>query len=385
MSAKIKVGLVTSCIDNRQARGTALVARRFLEQLPKFKNEFDFTLIHQVKTDDVIYKQWPEIIMPAINWPVGKTMLNESGGWLKLRRQGIRFDIIHYLQPRVWPSYLLAPAKKIVITVHEAGVMLNLYRPSWGDRLFRLTNKWLHQRMDALIVVSEFGRREVCKYFNLPLNRIHVVPNGLEENFKFYQMTSELKDELIKKYGVKYPFILSVGRFDPHKNIIRLLQAYAAARQQGITEYLILVGGRHLPEYSDQVEQEIKKLNLSEQVIVTPYIQEQDLPKVYSAATALIYPSVHEGFGLPVLEAMVCDCPVAAANNTALPEIAGSAALLFDPFKVDDITKAIIKIINDQKLRQQLVEYGHEQIKKYSWATGAETIIKLYKQLNHGL
>lgn len=381
MSKKIKVGLVTSCIDNRQARGTALVARRFLEQLQKYQDEFEFTLIHQVKTNDVIYKQWPEIIMPQINWPVGKTMLNEAWGWLKLRRQGIKFDIFHYLQPRVWPSYLLAPANKIIVNLYEGGVMLDLYKKTAADLLFRFTNRYLHQRMHAIIALSSFGREEISKFCFIPLQRIHVIPCGIDATYRPLLLTDLVITNLLTRYGIKKPYLLSVNRLDPHKNIIRLLRAYKMACQHGIKEYLVIVGGMHIPYYSAKVKAEITSLNLTDQVIMTPYITEEDLPKVYSAATALIFPSLHEGFGLPVIEAMACGLPVVTSNATSLPEVSGGAAFLFNPYNINDITLAIVEIINNVSLREKLRGAGFLNAKKYTWESGARSTVEIYKSL----
>lgn len=381
MAARPRVGLVTSAIDNRPARGTALVARRLLEQLCRFEQEFDFTLIHGEKVDDPLYRRWPEVIVPRLRVPMARDMLSESFGWVKMRSRGQRFDLIHYLQPRVWPSYLLAPSRRVAITIHEAGVMLNLAPPTAADYLFRFTNRWLHQRMDALITVSEFGRREVNETCRVPLGRIHVVPNGVDPTFSPGEVSAADSARLAEAYGLPERYILSVGRMDPHKNVLRLIQAYAEVRQRGVDLPLVIVGGRHLPEYTAQVEERIEQLGLRRFVTVAPFITDADLPDVYRAATALVYPSLHEGFGLPILEAMSCGTPVACSGTTALPEVAGGAALLFEPTDVAAIASAMHDVSTDAGLRERLIAAGLERARQFSWGAAADATAAIYRKL----
>ena len=216
---KIRIGLITSVIDNRKGRGTALVARKILEEMHHFTDECDFTLIHASHNDDPLYTRFPDIVMRASVLPFAKQLLQETFFWLTYRITGRRFDIVHYLHHRIWPSYLLAYGRRIIITIYDAGIMLNLNRPSMGDRLFRFTNRYLHQRMHAIITSSEFGKREIAEYYHLPPERIHVVPLGVDPVFKPVKVT-EVHRETLRSFGIEGPYILSVSRFDPHKNIL---------------------------------------------------------------------------------------------------------------------------------------------------------------------
>src|SRR4051812_11396009 len=128
--AKLKIGLITSVIDNRKGKGTALMAEKFLEHLDRFSDQYEFTLIHSTKTDNPLYKKYREIIIPQSPLPFGKQILSELFFYIKYWFTGERFDLIHYMHQRMWPTYLLAPARKIVITAFDAGGMLNsLYKP----------------------------------------------------------------------------------------------------------------------------------------------------------------------------------------------------------------------------------------------------------------
>jgi len=141
---QIKLALVTSVIDNRSGRGTALVARELLSRILLRTDLFDITLIHHEPSEDPIYTTHRTLLIPHLPKLLDRQMLREAYFWIKLWTHGIRFDIAHYLNPRLWPSYLLTPAKRIVFTAHEAGVMLNLHDTHLSDYLFRFTNRFLH-------------------------------------------------------------------------------------------------------------------------------------------------------------------------------------------------------------------------------------------------
>lgn len=376
---KLKIALVTSVIDNREGRGTALVARELLSRLLIPNAEFEFTLIHHEPADNPIYEQFPTLLIPHLPGPFDRQMIREAVFWLGLRSKGTRFDIVHYMNPRVWPSYLLTPGK-VVVTMHEAGVMLPLAGTGLAHSIFKFTYRFLHQRMERVIAVSRFGKEEIVQYCKIPEARISVIPNALPETFR-PAVRADRKEYLQDQFGIPSPYILSVGRLDPHKNILRLLDAYSIARAAGIEEHLVLVGGRHLAAYSAEVDARISELGISEFVYLAPFIPETDLPNVYAEAQTLVYPSLHEGFGLPLLEAMICGTPVTASNAGSLPEIAGDAAVFFNPADTDDMASCLIRIMRDAAMRSDCIARGYERVKDFSWDRSAAQLVALYKDL----
>ncbi|MEK7647438.1 MAG: glycosyltransferase family 1 protein [Patescibacteria group bacterium] len=382
MNHRIRVGLVTSCIDNRPARGTALVARRFLERLDRGSSAFDFTLIHHEKTSDPLYTQWPEMRFPQTKWPVGRTMINESLFWIHEWMRGNRFDIVHYLQPRVWPSYLLTNSRKIVVTPHEAGIMKSLHAIGAGERAFQITNRWMHGRMDALLAVSAYGKREIASTYHIPESRIHVIPNGVDPQYRPLTDRAAAIATLQHEYALPSAYLLCVSRLDPHKNILRLLEAYATLRtQHNVQLPLVLVGGDHLPEYSQQVTKCIEQLHLTSHVIRAPFIKDEHMPLVYGCAELLVFPSLHEGFGLPILEAFACHTPVVASAIPAFHEVADDAALFVDPTSTQSIIDGILSSLHDDAPRASRVQRGAARAKDYSWDNAADTIFALYHSL----
>lgn len=382
--AKIRVGLRTDLIDNRTARGTALVGRKFLEQLHRFEDRFHFTLVHSERTNDPLYTEYEEILMPASLSPFGKQMESEIRFWTqRALSRAPRFDIFHYLHPRVWPSYMCARTKKILVNAWDGGLMV-YENPSIGDRLVRLTNRYLHQRMDLLIAASESGKREIVEAYRVPPEIVRVVPlGGIGPSFRPIEIDRTLEQRINAKYGIRRPYILSVGRFDPHKNIKRLLDAYAIFRQTHPHIRLLLVGGRHTPDYSDMIERRIAEMNSTHSTIdIAPYIEDDDMSVVYSGAHAVVFASLREGFGLPLVEAFATGVPVAASNRASLPEIAGDAALLFDPEQTDAIARALGRIVDDEVLRNTLRERGFSRVPLFTWEKMAEGIIAVYEELS---
>ena len=367
----IRVALVTSVIDNRKAKGTALVARELLSRILDAP-DISYTLIHHESSDDGIYTHHPTIQIPHLPFPFNQMWVRELVFWLTYK--GKPFDVVHYMQPRVWPSYLATKASHVVISAHDAGVMLNLHTPSLADWVFRITNRFLHMRMTRIIAVSEYARQEIIRLFHIDPSRVVSIPNALSSSF------TKMKDSY-PSYGLPETYILCIGRFDPHKNIVRLLHAYRQARDAGLVEPLILVGGKHLPSYSKQVEKTIQELQLEPYVHVAPYIEDEDLYGVYKNARAVIYPSTHEGFGLPLLEAMYAKVPVAASNVTSLPEVAGNAALFFDPYDIHAMCSALVRITTDEMVRAQLIKNGEKRVMSFSWEEAAQKLLGIYRDL----
>lgn len=381
-SKKIRVGIVTTCIDNRRARGTAIVARRLVEGLRDFSDELDVTLIHPLCTDDPLYTFFPEIITGVIRFPFAATMLSEAWFWIKRWFSSApAFDVVHYLQPRVWPSYLLTHARRVVITPHDAGIMLNLHPMGLGEYVFKLTNRWLHFRMDRLIAVSLYARDEIIKNFHVSGDRVTRIYNGIDPTFKKVNITDEVKTRLKDVYNISGDFILSVGRLEPHKNVLRLLDAYKILRDRGHTESFVILGGKHLHDYSARVEAHILELGLGDFVVVAPFVEADDLPVVYTAARALVYVSLHEGFGLPILEAYACETPVMISNTTSLPEIAGGGALMCDPQDVGAIADVMHNILTNEQVRAALIVRGSERAKDFTWGAMVRQVVNVYKEL----
>lgn len=378
---KPHIGLITSAIDNRRARGTALVARKYLENLTSYRDKYDITLIHHEPCNDPLYAEFKEVLIPHLPKPFDRQLFREAAFWIGLTfKKELSFDVIHYLHPRIWPSYLLTPSKHIVVSAFEGAHMLKENRHSNENKIFRFTSRFLNYRMHRLTACSESGREEIVATYHVPSSRVTRIYLGVDSTFKPVEVGAGVRN--LQKYGVYPPYLLAVSRFDPHKNIHGLLDAYEILLSKHDLPPLVLVGGPHTPGYSEKL---IARCNmLREQgasIHVLPYVEDEDMPALYSLAEVLVYPSLHEGFGLPVAEAMACGTPVITTTASSLPEVAGRAALLVPPNDAYALANAVQVVIDDSALREELVSAGKKQAAQFTWERMTEENVAIYDEM----
>jgi len=210
--------------------------------------------------------------------------------------------------------------------------------------------------------------------------KISVIPLSAGERFRPIRDQDELQ-RVRQTYGIEGEYMLSVGAIQPRKNLGRLVAAYSrlrAAKPEGKLPKLVLAG--KCAWLYDETLRAIKELNLSDSVILTGYVPENDLPALYSGAVCFIYPSYFEGFGLPPLEAMQCGVPVIVGDRTSLPEVVGTAGILVDPFDVDALAAAIENVISDSDLRAELSVSGLARAKIFEWRETARQTLAVYQK-----
>jgi glycosyltransferase involved in cell wall biosynthesis len=243
----------------------------------------------------------------------------------------------------------------------------------------RHLNTWVPrsvQRADHVIAVSQATRQDLIELYNTPPKKISVLYHGVSANFAPVTDPARL-NEIRQRFGLgQAPFVLSVGTVQPRKNYTRLVQALA--RLDDHTR-LVLAGSKGWG--INPLLTEIKKLGLTERVIFTGFVDDADLPALYSAATLFVYPSLYEGFGLPVAEAMACGTPVIASDRSALPEVVGNAGLLIDPEDVAALAQAMAGLLRDDSRRAALSRAGQAQAAKFTWPGMAQQLLALYRQI----
>lgn len=269
---------------------------------------------------------------------------------------------------------------KLVVTVHDMMPFRHpeYLRSDWVSSLKR-TMEGSSSRADSVIAVSEFTKGEICELFKIREERIRVIYNGVAPIY--YPRTDRNQLEIIKKkYGIPGPYFLFVGAIEPKKNIAALIDAWTALRSSTHYQYpLVLVGNKGW--YFEKLQKDIHHHLVRKDIICTGSIVSDDLPYLYSGAEAFIMPSLYEGFGIPVIEAMACGTPVITSNRASMPEIAADAALLVDPLSVEDIAGAMQVIASDPTRRDKLVQTGLERAKEFSWEKTARETLSLYQTL----
>ncbi len=287
---------------------------------------------------------------------------------LPIRLWQIKADVL------LAPSYL-APAFcpcALVLTVHDT-----LYRDGVGkfrDRLFdlyfRLSVFAAIRRAAIICTVSEFSRNEIASAYRVELDRIRVTYPGVSSR---YRPQSAVQSAAVRqKYNLPRPFFLFVGAWEPRKNIRRLIEAFHIFCRDAPEEYdLLLVGPTGSGEH--EVRERIRDFGLEDRVRAPGFVSDEDMPSLYAAAESLVFPSLGEGFGFPMIEAMACGAPVIASRLSCLPEIAGGVALLIDPEDPGDIAHAMQEVIRAE-VRADLSRRGLERARVFTWeATARET------------
>lgn len=218
-----------------------------------------------------------------------------------------------------------------------------------------------------IICISESTAKDITKFYQIPSNKITPILLGYD--------SSHFRPVIDKpsKHQSQHPYFLYIGRHDPYKNISRVIFAFASLRASH--EYQLWLLGPSDHRFTPELKKQVKELDIADQVKFLDYVSYDDLPKIISGAIALVFPSLWEGFGLPVLEAMACGTPVITSNLSSLPEVAGDAAILIDPYSVAEITDAMQMIANDSGLRSHLSQLGLHRATQFSWEkTGRETV-----------
>jgi glycosyltransferase involved in cell wall biosynthesis len=257
------------------------------------------------------------------------------------------------------------------------------YRARARSRAYTSLVSFTVRRADAIITVSDYSKRDIQRFLAIPEERIHVIGNAVDPSYRPIADT-RLIDKVRERYGIGERYILYFGGFDVRKNVDHILQAYASLPESTRKTYQLVIAGRlHLlgsPLYPDP-RPRVRELGLDDQVVVTGQIREQDKPPLYSGAALYLFPSLYEGFGIPVLEAMACGAAVITSNITALPEVAGDAARLVNPYEVGDIATAIEELLENPAMREDLRERALARAKEFSWSRVAQQTLEVYKQL----
>lgn len=265
----------------------------------------------------------------------------------------------------------VSPFTKVVLTIHDLSPLL---LPNFYNLKTRIWHKFINipklvSRADKLIAVSEFTKTTLIEKLNVPANKITVAPLGVDtDNFRPSLSIDRLRD-VRNRYSLPGDFVLYLGTVEPRKNISRLIEAFELVEEP----IFLVIAGKLGWKYNGILEQ-IKNSPKRRYIKLVGYINEADKPYIMKLARVFAWPSLYEGFGLPILEAMAVGTPVLTSNVSSMPEVAGEAALLINPYNVPDIAKAISQLHTDNSLREQYIIRGLERSTQFSWKKCAEII-----------
>lgn len=260
----------------------------------------------------------------------------------------------HFFSPYIkGPVFARCP---FVTTIHD---LLFLVTPEYtGTRyklyntVFRAIGGFISKRAAAIITDSEYSRKDIMRIFKINGKKINVIPIGVSEKYCPIKDQSVI-EEVKNRYGIEQKYILYVGNFKPHKNVHTLIKAYNRLPNEIKDDYQLVLGGKK-DRFYIEIGQLIGKLKIKQNVVFTDFISEEHLPVLYSGAEMFVFPSLYEGFGLPILEAMACGIPVISSDSSSLPEVVGDAGILVDAKSVKGLSRAISTVLQDDKLRDEL-------------------------------
>ena len=294
--------------------------------------------------------------------------------WIPLSLVRERVHLLHE------PHYVLPPAIRCrsVVTIHDCiHLMFPQYLPGKLAHAYARTSMWSAVRKsDRILTVSEASKRDILRFFDIRADKVVVIYNAIDERF-LAPADEERMDLIRQRYQLDHPFLLYVGNIKPHKNLERLIDAFGRARAGGLSDLRLVIIGDEISKYP-ALRQAVHRHRLDKYVRFLGFQPYDTLAAFYRLARAFVFPSLYEGFGLPPLEAMACGTPVVTSNVSSLPEIAGTAALLVDPYEPASIAEGITRAVSDERVRADLIARGLARARDFSWAQSVAAIHGIY-------
>jgi len=295
-------------------------------------------------------------------------------------------DLVHIPNLFSIPRALPCP---YVMTVHDMLEHMSRAREQngfWRSLHFQLTNQVLRGAA-RIFAVSKFTKAEIEKLSAIPSQRIEVVYNAIDERFLHGHATPADRQVIVERYQVTYPFLLYAGRISPHKNVVRMIEAFSALKtelekDEVFPDLKLIIIGDDLSGNPD-LRRTVIRSGVQNDVRFLGFVPIEVLRTFYDQAKIFVFPSLYEGFGLPPLEAMAHGTPVVTSNVSSLPEVVGNAAVLVNPENVFEIMRALHRVLVDQPLRERMKERSYQQAAKFSWENSVHRILDVYHQVGN--
>jgi len=295
-----------------------------------------------------------------------------------------RCDVLHV--PHVFSSPQYIPCRYIV-TVHD---LLDHFYPPQGESTIRRSLRYYFtrrvlRRAERIFAVSNSTRNDIGRLFHIPLSNVEVIYNAIDERFRRGHATDADRQLIAGRYQVNYPYLLYAGNIRPHKNVLRIIEAFSALKTELAKEgrfpgLKLIIIGDELSKHPD-LRRAVVRSGVTNDVRFLGFVPIDVLRIFYDTAKVFVFPSLYEGFGLPPLEAMAHGTPVVTSNTSSLPEVVGSAAVLVNPENVFDIMRALHRVLLDQPLRERLKRAGYEQSLAFAWEPSVKRILQVYEEV----
>lgn len=374
----MRIGINTLFLIPGKVGGSEIYVRNLLKNLGAIDRENEYILFTNKEnsgTFGISQDNFREVLCPIkASFRPARILWEQLILPLQVRKYDI--DVLHspgYIAPVIVSCHSIA-------TIHD---MNYFYYPEDFSRLPVLFLKVLvllsARKSDKIITISKNSKKDIVRILKVPESKISIIYQAGDIHSSLMPDENAMTKKLREEYEIDRKFILTVSASHPHKNLHRLIRAYDILRRNHKIEHKLVVVGIRGRAQSLLLEL-ITKLSLQESIIFTGWIPSEDIPLLYSAADLFIFPSLFEGFGNPVLEAMACGTPVVCSNATSLPEVVGDAAILVNPHDIDEMARAMREVLTDTNLRDKLAKKGLRRSKAFSWEETARRTLKVYEE-----
>ncbi len=375
----MKIGINIDQVLYRISGGTGRYSWNLINSLTQIDHENAYVLFHS-RTDKIGRSIVEDLDLNAnfslrqlpFTRPFINSIWNRARFWPVEMFLG-KLDLIH-------APTLAIPTKgsaKLVVTVHDlAFLKFPEFYTARSLKFHQRNAKIAAYEADLLIAVSNSTKRDIMTLLSVDEERVRVIYEGVDID----EGALDHREQVLSSLNVQKPYVLFVGTLEPRKNLRRLLQAFAKSRQTAnLAHRLVIVGPKGW--LYEEIFKEREREDLKKSVVLTDLVSDARLAVLMSEADLFIYPSLYEGFGLPPLEAMACGTPVLSSSVSSLPEVLGDAAVLVDPYDVDQMASAVINILEDEQLRTSLVEKGRQRVAQFSWDKMAKETLEAYSDV----
>jgi glycosyltransferase involved in cell wall biosynthesis len=369
---------VRVAIDARKLHdfGIGTYIRNLLRQLARIDRQTDYVLLSPAADRNVAAQLGPNfrtVLEPSPNYSLREQV---HVPWVLRRERPDVFHAPHYVLPAAVPC-------RSVVTIHDCiHLMFPQYLPNKMAYAYARASMWTAvKRSDRILTVSEASKRDILHFFNVAPEKIVVVYNAIDDHFWLTPPDEEVA-RVRERYQLDHQFILYVGNIKPHKNLVRLIEAFAELRRTGFEELKLLIIGDEISKLPS-LRRAVHGHKLHKHVRFLGYVSDDTLRVLYRLASLFVFPSLYEGFGLPPLEAMASGTPVVTSNQSSMPEVTGDAAVLVDPYDTGSIVEGMRRVLSDADLAAELRRRGPERAREFSWARSVEQTRTVYEQVGH--
>lgn len=379
----MKIGIEGQRLFRKKKHGMDMVALELIRNLQLIDTENEYFIFVKPDEDNTVLKETPNfkiIQLEGGSYPMWEQIALPKAA----KKYGC--GILHCTSNTA-PIFSDIP---LITILHDIIYMeSNYYKiltgsatpyQKFGNAYRKVIVPWVVKKSDKIVTVSHFEKNRIAEFFGMNNDkRLTAIYNGVSAHFKPVTNEAELK-RVKEKYHLPDHFFFFLGNTDPKKNTIGTLKAFSDFLKQSKSDYKLVMLDYDLNEL-EKLLIEIGDKDLIKNIVLTGYVINTDLPAIYSLCTIFLYPSLRESFGIPMLEAMGCGVPVITSNTSSMPEVAGDAAHIINPYNPEEITEGIIKILADAAYYETLCKKGIERNKLFSWKNMAEQVLVLYNEI----